>query len=236
MSCPLAHDGAAFVLGALPSGERLEFERHLADCGDCTRAVRELAGLPGLLSRVDASVLEHPPADQPVPDTLLPALSREVRRGRRRRTFAAAGLAAAVAAALAVGVPVVVNQVDHGDGSSPSATAASARPGGIVTRPMAPVGDVPVRATLAMEQVTWGTRLLLTCTYEPQSVTYDLPPAAEYTLVVRSRGHRTEQVGSWLSVGGKTMHVAAATSAGPADIASVEVRTPDGRVVLRLGA
>ena len=101
---------------------------------------------------------------------------------------------------------------------------------------MAPVGDVPVEATLGLEPVTWGTRLLLTCTYEPQSVEYDLPSAVDYTLFVRTREGRTEQVGSWRSVGGSTLHLAAATSAGRADIASVEVRTPDGLVVLRLDA
>ena len=53
MSCPFAHDDAAYVLGALSPAERLEFERHLGRCDDCTRAVRELAGLPGLLGRVD---------------------------------------------------------------------------------------------------------------------------------------------------------------------------------------
>jgi hypothetical protein len=236
VTCLFAHDDAAYVLGALAPGERLEFERHLAGCDDCTRAVQELAGLPGLLGRVDAKVLEHPPADQPGPDTLLPALVREVDRRRRRRTFAAAGLAAAVVTVAAVSVPVVVNQVAPGDGSSPSASATRTGPSGVLTRPMAPVGDVPVQATLGLERVAWGTRLLLTCSYEPQSVEYDLPPAVDYTLFVRTREGRTEQVGSWRSVGGTTMHLAAATSADRADIASVEVRTPDGRVVLRLGA
>jgi hypothetical protein len=101
---------------------------------------------------------------------------------------------------------------------------------------MAPVGDVPVAASLGLEQVKWGTRLLLTCSYEPQSVKYDLPPAVDYTLFVRTRGGRAEQVGSWRSIGGTTMHLAAATSSNRGDIESVEVRTPDGRVVLRLRA
>jgi Putative zinc-finger len=236
MSCQFAHDDAAYVLGALAPAERLEFEKHLATCGECTRAVQELAGLPGLLGRVDARVLEQPPADEPVPDTLLPALSREVVRARRRRTFAAAGLAAAVVAVVAVGAPIVANQIDDGDGRSPSASAPSAEPIDIVTRPMSPVGEVPVEATLGLEQVKWGTKLLLTCSYEPQSVKYNLPPSVDYTLFVRTRGGTTEQVGSWRSIGGTTMHLAAATSSNRGDIESVEVRTPSGRVVLRLGA
>lgn len=233
MSCPFAHDDAAYVLGALSPVERLDFERHLGGCDDCTRAVRELAGLPGLLGRVEASVLEHPPVDEPVPDTLLPTLSREVRRARRRRTRAAAGLAAAVAAVI---VPVVVSQVGGGDASQRDVPGASSSPSGVVAETMDPVGDVPVRASLTLEQVTWGTRLGLTCTYDPDSVEHQLPPAVDYTLFVRTRDGRTEQVGSWRSVGGRTMQLSAATAASREDIASVEVRAPDGRVVLKLAA
>lgn len=233
MSCPFAHDDAAYVLGALSPVERLDFERHLRGCDDCTRAVRELAGLPGLLRRVEASVVEHPPVDEPVPDTLLPRLSREVRRARRRRTRAAAGLAAAVAAVI---VSVVVSQVGDGDASTPDVPGASSSPSGVVAETMDPVGDVPVRGSVTLEQVTWGTRLGLTCTYDPDSVGYQLPPTVGYTLFVRTRDGRTEQVGSWRSVGGMTMQLSAATAASREDIASVEVRAPDGRVVLRLAA
>ena len=60
MTCPFAHDDAAYVLGSLSPGERLDFERHLAGCAECARSVRALAGMPGLLDRVDAAVLEHP--------------------------------------------------------------------------------------------------------------------------------------------------------------------------------
>lgn len=237
MSCRFAHDDAAYVLGALSPGERLEFERHLTGCEDCTRAVQELAGLPGLLGRVDAKILEHPQADEPVPDTLLPALSREVGRGRRRRALALAGVAAAVVAVVAVGAPVVVSQLDDdGPSASSPSSEASSEASGVVTRPMAPVGEVPVEATLGLEQVRWGTRLLLTCRYDPQSVKYNPPPEVDYTLFVRTRAGTTEQVGSWRSVGGTTMQLAAATSADRAEIASVEVRTPGGRVVLRSGA
>jgi len=233
VSCPFAHDDAAYVLGALSPAERVEFERHLPGCDDCARAVRELAGLPGLLGRVDASVLERPLAEDPVPDTLLPALSREVRRARRRRTGVVAGLAAAAVIAT---VPVVAWQVGGGDPSTPDLPGASAGPAGVVAEAMDPVADVPVRASLTLEQVTWGTRLGLTCTYDPDTVDDELPWEVDFTLFVRTRDGRIEQVGSWRSVGGTTMRLSAGTAASREDIASVEVRTPDGRVALKLAA
>jgi len=233
VTCPFAHDGAAYVLGALSPAERLELERHLPGCETCTRTVREVAGLPGLLDRVDASLLEHPPDDQPTPATLLPALIRSVRRSRRRRTVATAALSAAVAA-VALGVPAVLSLGDGGETTSPVPPPPSAAESPVADLTMSAVGDVPVEATIGLDRVTWGTRLVLTCTYEPESVEYELPPAVDYTLFVRTRDGRTEQVGSWRSVSGTTMHLTAATSADRDDIASVEVRTPSGRVVLRL--
>ena len=231
MSCPFAHDDAAYVLGALSPADRLAFERHLPGCADCTRAVGELAGLPGLLGRVDASVLEDPTPDTPLPGTLLPALVREVQH-RRRRTALWAGAAAAAVAIAAVSVPVVLTQV--GDGGNPPPSASSSAPGGIEVHQMTPVGEVPVTATLGLEQVAWGTRLELTCSYDTRQVEYQLPEAVDYTMFVERRGGGTEQVGSWRSVDGTTMHLSAATAADRSDIASVEVRTPDGIVVLRL--
>lgn len=228
--CEFAHDDGAYVLGALSPAERLAFKQHLAGCADCTRSVAELAGLPGLLGRVDAAVLEEAPLDEP-PPTLLPALLAEVRRTRRRRTFVTAGLAAA--AALVVAVPLGAWQL----GDDP---VTSAGPGPTSTEDpvpvlkMDPVGDVPVQATVSLEQVTWGTRVGLTCTYNSDWVEYDLPPEADYELFVRTRSGRFEQIGSWRSVDGREMSIVGATSLTPAEVAGVEVRTTDGRVVLRV--
>ena len=74
MTCELADRDGSYVLGALSTTERRAFERHLEGCAECARSVRELAGLPGLLARVDPAVLEDPDEVEPVPETLLPAL------------------------------------------------------------------------------------------------------------------------------------------------------------------
>lgn len=48
-------DGA-YVLGALSTEDRRAFEMHMAACAACRQAVAELAGLPGLLAKVDPQV------------------------------------------------------------------------------------------------------------------------------------------------------------------------------------
>jgi Putative zinc-finger len=231
MSCPFHQDPAAYVIGALSPAERIEFEKHLGRCDDCTRAIRELAGLPGLLGRVEPSVLEQPVADRPVPDTLLPTLSRQVREARRRRALIAAGVAAA---AVAVLVPVLVSRVGAGDGSQPDTQEGGSDSPALVSESMRPVGEVPLEASVSLESVTWGTRLGLTSTYDRWAMPKRLPPRMDYTLCVRTWDGRLEKVGSWRSVSGMTMEVSGATSATRDDISSVQVRAPDGRVVLRL--
>jgi hypothetical protein len=231
VSCRFAQDPAAYIIGSLSPAERLEFEKHLGECDDCTRAIRELAGLPGLLGRVEASVLEQPVVDRPVPDTLLPTLSRQVRNARRRRTVIAAAVAAAVVAVL---VPVLASQIGAGDGSQPDTPGEESDSPALVSEPMHPVGDVPLKASVSLESVTWGTRLGLTSTYDRWAMDKRLPPSMDYTLCVRTWDGRTQEVGSWRSVDGMTMEVSGATSATQDDISSVQVRAPDGSVVLRL--
>jgi hypothetical protein len=225
MSCEYAEQDGAYVLGALPAAERLAYEQHLTTCEECSRAVRQLAGLPGLLSRVDTTVLDDAPEEEPVPDFLLPNLVREVRRSRRRRVLLVAGAAAAaVVAVLALALPRLLHDAP--------APAPAALPAG---QAMTTIGGAPVHAKLALESVTWGTRLQLACTYEPDDAAWGDnhgPHRVTYTIVVRTRDGRTEQVGTWRSLEGRTMRLTAATAAPRRDIAAVEVRTTAGRTVL----
>ncbi|HVK30208.1 MAG TPA: zf-HC2 domain-containing protein, partial [Nocardioides sp.] len=98
MSCPYAHLDGVYVLGAMAAGERADYERHLSGCEECSRALRDLAGIPGLLGRVETDVVEQLGPAEPVPPTLLPSMVAEARRSRGRRRFlrAAVGSAAAV--------------------------------------------------------------------------------------------------------------------------------------------
>ncbi|HEY0950708.1 anti-sigma factor [Nocardioides sp.] len=227
-SCELTHLDGAYVLGALAPEERLEFERHLADCPVCARAVQQLAGLPGLLSQVSADVLESTPADEQVPDTLLPALVREVRRERRRRRRWAAALAAAAAVVVVTGVSTAV--ITHDDDSrAPSATPTAP------ARQMTPVASGSgIEGWLSLTSVPWGTRLDLTCSYEAPVEGYQHAGPPTYEMVVGTADGRTERVASWQGLPGRTMTVSGATAASTDEIVSVLVRSADGHPVLRL--
>jgi hypothetical protein len=242
MTCDYTDRDGAYVLGALSTTERREFEEHLDDCADCTRAVRELAGLPGLLARVDPAVLERPPGEDPLPDTLLPSLLHTVRRTRRRRSFLTGSAAAAAVVALVALAPFVVDRA-HDPTDAPSASSTADGTAGVTTtattgatagRAMAPLDGAPVSARISLASVAWGTRLDLVCTYAPRHEKYDPPKAVTYGLFVRSRDGHTEQVGTWRSLEDRTMRLTAATATARRDIVSVQVRTADGRPVLEL--
>lgn len=233
MNCRHELDGGAYVLGALPPDERLAFERHLPTCPSCTQAVREFAGLPGLLAQVPLDVVESAPAPEQLPETLLPSLVREVRRGQRRRRVLT-GLVAA-AAVLAVGAAsVVVATAVTGD-DAPTATP-SAPASTTASEPMTPVGQDAVQASVSLTPVLWGTRLDLECSYTAATPPpgYTETASTTYAMVVRSVDGDVEQVATWKALPGKTMHLSGATAFTRDDIAAVEIRTSDGRPVLEL--
>jgi anti-sigma factor RsiW len=235
VSCRFAHQDGAYVLGALSPAERQEYERHLGGCAECAQAVRELAGLPGLLSRVDPAVLESPPPPQPLPATLLPTLVDRVRRTRRRRAFITVGVSAAAVTAIAVGSLALTGSFDgESPRAKPSSSTSSAAPTSPVARAMQPVGPVAVRASVVFESVAWGTRLDLSCTYVGDGGDYEPAPGATYVLVVKTRDGRAEPVGTWRAQPGTTTRLSAATASGVDDISSVEVQTEQGKPVLRL--
>lgn len=231
MSCEFAHLDGSYVLGALSPTERLEFERHLAGCEDCSRAVRELAGLPGLLAHVDLADIEEA-SSTPVPATLLPSLVREVRSTQRRRSVVVASIAAAAAAVAVGGLAVATGLPERGEaiaGPTPTATT-SASPG----RAMEPVAATPIRADVALVPVAWGTRLDMTCSYGDGGDDYPDSPGSAYALVIQTRDGRTEQVATWKGLPGRTMRVSAATATDWDDIQRLELRTANGVVVLQL--
>jgi hypothetical protein len=229
MTCEMAHLDGAYVLGSLSPSERQQFERHLRGCADCARSVQELAGLPGLLTRVDPDMRTSRPETEPVPETLLPALAAEIRRAQRRRAFVTAGFAAAAVVVLIVSVAVMGFFDSDPEPGSPGTALAPPR-----GEAMTAVGETPMSASVAFAPMPWGTRLDVTCSYEIDAAEYGTPREATYALVVRTAAGGTEQIATWRSIPGRTMSLTAATAAGLGDITSVQVRTARGEPVLKL--
>jgi hypothetical protein len=231
---PFTTSAGPYVLGALSPGERTDFEAHLPACPDCRRAVEELAGLPGLLSRTPREVVDALGEDDPVatlrarghgaaagaeavPDTVLPAVLRTV---RQRRTTRRAALAGGLAAAAAL-VSVLV----WPGGEDPAPTA-----GGGDVQQMDPLLPVPITATVQLTEVGWGTKVDLVCAYAQAAAEEPFP----YALVIADAAGTTQQIGTWTAVPGRDAALSGATSWTRDQIATVEVRTLTGTAVLRL--
>ncbi|KQX07132.1 MULTISPECIES: zf-HC2 domain-containing protein [unclassified Leifsonia] len=170
---------AAYVLGALSTRERLEYEAHLATCPRCSAAVAEVAGMPGLLSKVsmeeipDAGGAEAAEAARAVPEpvggapepsgvapaqppTQTPTPQRDVispsPRGRRRgRRFVMVAALAAVAATVALVLSL------GGVGSPPAVRAE--------TLHLDSTGQTALSADVRVVGKSWGTAFSTHCQY-----------------------------------------------------------------------
>jgi anti-sigma factor RsiW len=201
---------AAYVLGALPAGERSEFEAHLAHCRDCQQAVTELAGIPGLLSRVSVDDLAD---DVPVPDTLVPGLLRSVRRsGRRRRLLVGALSAAAVLLAVA-GTTVVLDRSD-GERAGIAMTAVVAS---------------PVSASARLVAHPWGTEITMDCQYADSSQ-WSRP----YALVAVNDRGESREIATWVVGPSHEATVSGSVPWQPDAIDRIEVQLTSGQPLLRL--
>jgi hypothetical protein len=221
---------AAYVLGALSSVERREYEAHLETCTRCRAAVGELGGMPALLAMLDAdeiAALEQPGAAVEHPP-LRPVVRRQVldrvRAGRRRSRWLMAAAAAMVAAIVAVGVVIAVN-ADLAGRSADSSTSAAGMP-------MTKLADTPFSATVALSGFGWGTRIDMACSYGSWSGGEQPPPTDLGMVVVGRDGSRT-QVATWLGLSGATALPSGNTPMPSSDIAAVQlISVQSGKVLL----
>lgn len=207
---PFATFDAAYVLGALSPEDRQRFEAHLATCDRCAASVRELAGLPGLLARVDAPSVAFDAG--PPPPSLLPAMLRRVRRGRRIRVAVTSA-----SAALAVSACVALGVVAAWPAPQPPPSVA-----------MTALGEFPVRADARLDTFAWGTQVDMSCSYTGGR------SGGEYVLVAISRSGEETQLATWKAVPDNTARIVIGTALQRADLAALEVRGGSGRPLLRL--
>lgn len=223
---------AAYVLGALAPAERRAFEVHLRECDRCSEAVGELAGMPGILSRVPREQAEAllpenisaagaaAPADGPG-EEVLPALLDHVRRRRARTRWLVAGLSAA-AAAVVIGIAAFVLPGVLNPAATPAADVA-----------MQQVEPSALTADLRLTAEPWGTRIDSRCRYAHVGAE-DGGHVWTYAMVVTDRSGTEHEISTWTADEGTVATPVATTSIPVADIASVDIRSAgDGTVLLR---
>ncbi|SCL56053.1 anti-sigma factor family protein [Micromonospora peucetia] len=220
--CEFAHDDGAYVLGALAPAERTAYERHLAGCAACRRAVAGIAVLPGLLGRLDQAGLEQflPPPENPrVPELLAAARERRHReRSATRRRYALTALAAA-ALALVVGTAVLLPR----EATVPPRDDVRM----VAMQPVA--GTVPVHAEIALSGTDWGVEVKMRCGYDAKA---GYAKAYPFRLVAYGPDGATEQIGSWLAAPGDDLRITGATRFTNAELVRLELLRSDGTPVL----
>ena len=117
---------APYALGALDDEERVEFERHLADCADCRAQLAELEEASTALAYAESAA--PPPA---LRERILEAARAEngkvVQFPRRRWLFPVTAAAAAAAAVVAIGVGLWATSLSRDLDRERSANAGYAR-------------------------------------------------------------------------------------------------------------
>jgi hypothetical protein len=238
---------AAYVAGLLSPDERRSFERHLAECPACAKAVSEIAGLPGLLGRLAPAEAEALLAGDPVPGSsstsptsssssssssqepgrvqdLARRAGRSRRRARRRLGALVAGggvLVAAVGLLAGLGLGF--------GGTAPTAPApeaqatSTASPG--VVRAMAQVEPGWLDAELTVSEKGWGTRFDWNCSYRVEPT--DVYEPVDYDLVVTDAEGVETTVASWSATGTEAGSLSASTRIPTTDIRSVDIRLTD---------
>jgi hypothetical protein len=216
MSCPFLRDNAVYLLGALDPDERQRYEAHLSTCDVCSRTVREMAGIPGLLARLtpDQVAAAEDEREEP-PPALLTALLRAAGRERRRsrwRVAAVSGVAAACVGAIGAGVVV------HETGPPP--------PQGVTLQA---VGGLPVSGSARISDRPWGTQIEMRCEYDGW---YSGSAPVQYVLVVHDDDGEMYTLNTWKVIPGHPADVTGTTALPRDQIAAIEVRTTDGVTVL----
>jgi anti-sigma factor RsiW len=210
---------AAYVLGALDSEDRRGYERHLAKCSACSNALAELAGLPGILSKLSTSdavaLLSDEDVSVDVDDHLrqgvhtpglVQRLAMATARRRRRIRVGVIGAAIAVVALISAGGVV------YSAGQIPVSAAVA----------MAPIHQHVITASLSVTRTAWGTRFDWSCSYPGVATIYAGP--VSYDLVVVKKSGAKSVVATWSATGPHAAGLTASSDIAYGDISSVEIR------------
>jgi anti-sigma factor RsiW len=219
---------AAYVLGALSSDDRREYERHLAGCASCTTAVAEFAGMPGLLMKIDANTaqtLATVPEIQNVFALPLEPIQSLARAALRRRASLrkrmAAGLAVAASFIMVIGLLLGSQLGAHTSGAgSPASTVVL---GAKVT--MVAMEENSMAVDMRVSAKRWGTQFSWNCIYGNGEVSASKPQS--YDLVITDAAGVATTVASWSQAGTSAKGLVASTGIPMSKIKTIEVQYAD---------
>jgi Putative zinc-finger len=228
---PMRISLGVYVLGAIEPAERAAVEAHLSVCQRCRDEVASLAALPAMLGRVTEDQIEQlgPPPEELL-DSVLARAAEETRGQRRRNRLRLVAAAAALVVVTGVGVAAVTDTIDHGGGTEARPpVSASPRPPESAAPTTTVRGNDPVtgvQAQIAMRPKRWGTAFTVRLTGTPYG--------AHCQLIAIDKHGNTDIAGAW-----EGEYVGAADFEGSSmfqkdDIASVEVRTLEGKRLLHV--
>jgi anti-sigma-K factor RskA len=211
-------EAGAYVLGALAPADRSAYERHLGTCPACREDVAQLAGLPGLLGRLDTAVaigLEGQPKAPPLLlDTLLNRAGTERQRARRRTLWRRTG-AGLVAACLVILAGLGVGAVSASTATHPTVVA------------MSPVDNDEMLAALVgyWADPDGGTEISMSCVYSASGDGSSRAVRDRLDLWVFPRGGGPgSSIWSWDAGSGDRVTFWAETPLQPQQIGRMEIR------------
>lgn len=219
---------AAYVLGSLGTDERREYERHLTNCDTCTKAVAELAGMPGFLMKIDARIaaaLGSEPAganEIALPLEPIQSLARAaIKHKKSVRRRLAAGMAVAASFMMIIGL-LVGSHVNTANNATENQSAILATGSKIS---MIPIETNAMVVDMRVIEKAWGTQFTWNCTYGIDAASGAMPQS--YDLVVTEVSGSKTIVASWSQVGTSAKGLVASTGIPLTKITSVEVQYAD---------
>lgn len=202
-----------YVLGGLSAADRRLLEEHLPDCAECNAELARFAVVPSLLQLVAVSGMRSEPLMPPAES--LPRLLATAKARRRQRRRRALLLAAAAMVIVLAGVAVGAWTLNRPEPRPPATPLVAVE---------AP--ELALSGQVILEPKEWGTQIRLTMYYGNGST----GPLTAWA--VAADGH-VEQAGSWTLPPAGRCYVIGATSVRTDQLARLEIRTADGRTVLR---
>jgi anti-sigma-K factor RskA len=190
---------AAYVLGALDSAQRHEFEAHLGGCGKCQDEVQSFAPIPGLLSRIQSPEVISVPSgiEERSVDRVRWEWTVLVRCRRRWRAVAAAAVVATILA-----LATILSGLSPVSGT-PLVFAEGAQASG----------------EIVVEERAWGTEVALDLK--------ELPPADSYEAWAIDEEGRWHQVAAWGPTANLSASVTGASSVTVSELDRIVVTTGD---------